>query len=262
MRVLVAEDDPFILNLLLFWLKQWNFEPVVAKTGLEAWSMLQFPDAPKLVLMDWMMPGLEGPQVLRLLRSKPPSAYSYVIMLTGSSDNGDVGRAFAAGADDYMVKPFNPEELHARLRVGKRIVDLNSQLLSAQEALRFEARHDHLTGLMNRAAVFEALHREFERASRQDAYVSVILADLDHFKKINDTYGHIAGDLVLRAAAETIKNTTRVYDSPGRYGGEEFIIVVPFCNLEGARIEAERIREALANTRVTIPQGELTVTTS
>jgi diguanylate cyclase (GGDEF)-like protein len=152
-----------------------------------------------------------------------------------------------AGADDYLTKPFIAHELRVRLRAGRRILDLQSQLMSAREALRVQATHDSLTGLPNRGAILDVLQTELSRAARERRPVSVLMSDIDRFKSVNDTRGHQAGDDVLREAAQRMKAAVRGYDSVGRYGGEEFLIVLPGCDAEGARAQAERIRESFSS---------------
>jgi diguanylate cyclase (GGDEF)-like protein len=152
-----------------------------------------------------------------------------------------------AGADDYLTKPFNAHELRVRLHAGRRILDLQEELLKAREALREQATHDGLTGLLNRTGILEKLDEELSRASRTGTPVSVLMADLDLFKSINDTCGHLVGDAVLREAARRLKTAARRYDSVGRYGGEEFLIVLPGCNAAEAAIQGERMRQAIGS---------------
>ena len=162
-----------------------------------------------------------------------------------------------AGADDYIPKPFDPQELKVRLRAGRRILDLQAELLSARETLHYQATHDGLTGLLNRSAALDALRNELERANRQASPLCLMLADLDHFKNINDSYGHSVGDAVLCEATRRMRSSVRAYDSVGRYGGEEFLFILPGCDIENARRQSERLRigvtgETIELTRITI----------
>jgi diguanylate cyclase (GGDEF)-like protein len=246
LRVLAAEDNPVIQTVLQTMLTWWGYHPVVARDGLEAWDILQQHDAPRLALVDWMMPGLEGVELCRRIRAAAREPYTYILLLTGRTESHDLVEGMDAGADDYLTKPFNAHELRARLRAGTRIIQLQEQLLQAREALRHQAMHDGLTGLLNHAAVLEALENELSRARRENQPLSLAICDLDRFKQINDSYGHPAGDLVLQEAARRLKAAVRCYDPVARYGGEEFLVVLAGCDGESARIQAERIREAIA----------------
>jgi diguanylate cyclase (GGDEF)-like protein len=188
--------------------------------------------------------------------------YTYILLLTGKGSKGETIEGLDAGADDYVVKPFDEHELQVRLRAGKRIVDLQMDLLRAREELRERANKDLLTMLPNRAAVFAALEKELSRCHRDHRTVGVILLDIDHFKKINDTYGHFAGDAVLRETAARLRLNMRPYDHVGRYGGEEFLIVLPNVDLEQAAHQAERLRAKLSASSMMVDGGEMQVSAS
>jgi diguanylate cyclase (GGDEF)-like protein len=226
--------------------KKWGYEPVVACDGKEAWEILQKEGAPQLAILDWVMPQLTGPEVCRLTRQQQKDTYTYMLLLTSKNQREDLIEGMDAGADDYVTKPFNHHELQVRLRAGRRIVDLQSELLVTQAALRQQATHDSLTKVYNRSSIFEVLDRELVRAERENLPVGLALLDIDFFKSVNDTYGHIAGDAVLREAARRIKTTIRSYDSLGRYGGEEFLIILPGCDEACTRSQSDRIRRNLA----------------
>jgi diguanylate cyclase (GGDEF)-like protein len=172
--------------------------------------------------------------------------YQYIILLTGRTEAQDLVEGMEAGADDYLTKPFNAQELRVRLRAGMRILRLQSELLATREALRQQATHDALTGLLNRGAIIEMLDREAARMERARQPLAVLLADFDEFKRFNDTYGHMAGDVILREGAQRMKGVIRGYDALGRYGGEEFLMVMPASDAQMARSQAERLREAIA----------------
>ena len=246
MTALIAEDNPVFQTMLRNMLVKWGYEPVMARDGNEAWRVLESPDAPRLAILDWMMPGVDGVQLCQRVRAAGREPYLYILLLTARTQSQDLVDGMEAGADDYLTKPFNAHELRVRLRAGRRILDLQEELLRAREALREQATHDALTGLLNRAAVLEALSNELERAGREGHPVSLLIADLDHFKRVNDTYGHMVGDCVLRESARRMRSVTRRYDSLGRYGGEEFLIVLPGCDCAAGRAEAERLRDAIA----------------
>ena len=246
MPVLVAEDNPIFQTMLRSMLTKWGYAVEIARDGVEAWEALQKQNAPRLAILDWMMPGLDGVEVCRRLRGTLREPYAYVLLLTARTTSEDLVEGMDAGADDYLTKPFNAHELRVRLRAGRRIIALQEQLLRAREALREQATHDGLTGLLNRVALLETLQAECARANREQEPLAVLLIDVDHFKRVNDTHGHLAGDAVLREAARRMKATVRRYDTVGRYGGEEFLIVIPGSEPLTARAEAERIREVFA----------------
>jgi len=262
MRILAAEDNPVFQTMLRSMLTKWGYDAVIARDGNEAWKILESENAPRLALLDWMMPGMDGVEICRRIRAAGREPYIYILLLTARADSQDLVEGMEAGADDYLTKPFNAHELRVRLRAGCRILDLQEQLLLAREALREQATHDALTGLLNRASILETLQNELARAGRQGHPVALLMADLDHFKQINDTWGHLAGDAVLRDVARSMKSAIRRYDAIGRYGGEEFLIVLPGCDGPAARAQAERLREAVAAEPLVATGESLRVTCS
>lgn len=262
MRVLVAEDDRVSRAILKLNLEKWGYEVVVCTDGLQAWSELQKPDAPRMAILDWMMPGMDGIQVCRAVREQSAQPYVYVLLLTAKSLKEDLLAGLNAGADDYLTKPMDPQELELRLRAGRRILDLQSELISAREGLHIQATQDSLTGVLNRRAVLETLQSELVRAIRQHFSLGVILADLDHFKSINDTHGHAAGDAVLCEAARRMVSALRPYDRLGRYGGEEFLIVAPGCGPDDVIGVGERLRLALLEEPVQTRSGTIELSAS
>ena len=261
-RVLAAEDNPIFQSMLRNLLKRWGYEPVIARDGKEALRILQSEDAPRLAVLDWMMPGTDGVEVCRQVRAANREPYIYILLLTSRADSQDLVDGMDAGADDYLTKPFKAPELRVRLRAACRILDLQAELLHAREALREQATHDGLTLLFNRTAIMEVLGNEIARAERERQPLALLMVDLDRFKHINDTYGHLDGDAVLREAARRMKAAGRCYDSIGRYGGEEFLIVLPGCNAADAHAQAERVRESLASAPFAAGSGALDVTCS
>lgn len=260
--VLIAEDDPIFRRVLENWLKKWNYRVTSLENGLDAWSVLQQKDAPQMAVLDWMMPGLDGIELCRRIRSHEGGPYKYVLLLTAKGSKEDVVAGLEAGADDYLTKPFDVNELRARVRAGKRILELQSALLRVQNELQFESAHDHLTGLWNRGAIMGLLHRETQRSLRTGKPLGVIMADLDHFKHINDSYGHPVGDVVLREVAHRILASVRNYDYVGRYGGEEFLIVLSECSPSDLAVSAERMRACVSKKPFETEAGSIPVTLS
>jgi two-component system cell cycle response regulator len=248
MKILLADDEPIARTMLEHWLAGWGYEVTLARDGESALQALKDDPELRLLVVDWVMPKKDGIEVCKAIRSGPQEPYVYIVLLTAKDDKSDIIAGLDAGADDYLVKPCNPLELKVRLRAGRRVIELQEQLVKARESLRFEAMHDSLTGLLNRGAVLEQLTKELVRASRRGAPVSVLMGDLDHFKNINDTFGHAAGDAVLRETARRLKAGMRAYDSVGRLGGEEFIAVLPECDAKTGLSVAQRLCRSLADT--------------
>ena len=262
MKILIADDDAVARRLLEALLKKWGYDVLVAGDGAEALAVLQRPEPPPLAILDWMMPAVDGVEVCRRVRERTGEPYIYVFLLTAKDGKAAMVHGLEAGADDYLTKPFDQAELQVRLRAATRVLDLQAALIAARERLRDQATHDGLTGLWNRPAILEELERELARDRRQGTATTVVMADLDHFKRINDTYGHLAGDEVLREIASRMRASVRKYDSVGRYGGEEFLIVAPGCDTECARGLTEGIRGQIADAPVTFGGCLLPVTIS
>ena len=262
MRILIADDDPVSLHALRARLTQWGFDVVTCADGNEALGILQAEAAPRLAILDWMMPNRNGVDVCGDIRALGRDDYIYIILLTAKDRKEDLLAALEAGADDYLAKPYDPAELKARLRTGQRILQLQGELIAARDALRIRAAHDPLTGLWNRGAIEEIVHHELGRSHREGKSLSLGIADLDHFKQINDTYGHAAGDAVLLEATRRLQQSLRIYDFLGRYGGEEFLIVLPGCDADTASLVAERLRGSISESAFMLRETSLRVTIS
>ncbi len=222
---------------------------------------MQEEDPPRLLLLDWEMPILNGIELCQRICEKETNDPPYIILLTSRSESIDIVAGLQAGSNEYIAKPFVNTELQARLQVGERMLKLQAELNQAREDLAFQADHDVLTGLMNRRAVMRSLEKEISRAQRTQEALCIALCDIDHFKEVNDTYGHLAGDLVLQEVAEHMIATLRPYDHIGRYGGEEFLIVL---NARSDQVlnTFERLRRATAEKQFVIEQTTLSITMS
>jgi len=255
LRILVAEDDPFSRSLIEKTLRKWGYEVQVVSDGLQALEALQREDGPSLAIVDWLMPGLDGLELCRRVRQVDSKRPTYIIVLTARRGVDELVEAMEAGADDFVTKSFDVRELRVRVRAGERTVRL-------EESLRRLAARDVLTDLHNRRSILELLEVELARAKRQNAAVSVIMADIDHFKRVNDVYGHADGDVVLAEVARRLELGVRQYDAVGRYGGEEFLVVLPGASRRQTAEIAERLRAGVASPPVKLSRGKVVVTSS
>jgi two-component system cell cycle response regulator len=265
MRILIADDSIVSRHLLEATLRKWGYEITIACDGLEAWNLLQEDNAPRLAILDWVMPGLTGPEVCKRVRENlrdKEASYTYILLLTSKSQREDLIEGMESGADDYLTKPFDQHELKVRLRAGTRIIDLQRELVAAREELREQATKDFLTRIWNRSSILDILQREMTRADRERRPVGLVLADLDRFKSVNDSHGHFAGDAVLREFTRRMLASMRPYDSIGRYGGEEFLLVLPGCDEHCTAGQAERLRAALAAEPMLLNETRLIITAS
>ena len=262
MKILIAEDEPVSRRMLQGVLTRWGYEVISVEDGNAAWERLNTADAPRIALLDWMMPGQNGIDVCREMRRHRPEPYTYILLLTAKDAKESVVEGLESGADDYLTKPFHFEELKARLRVGLRLLELEDTLVQAREAMRFKATHDALTRVWNRGAILEMLDREINRSQREGLSLGILIGDLDHFKAVNDTHGHLAGDSVLQEVTRRIQAAIRLYDAVGRYGGEEFLILLPGCDAAATMDKAEQLRNAIVQRPIETPAGLLRVTIS
>jgi two-component system cell cycle response regulator len=257
MKALVADDDTASRLLLQKVLAKWGYEVITASSGDEAWKILTCDDPPDLAVLDWMMPELDGVEVCRRIRALELSSPPYLLLLTSRGDKHDIATGLESGASDYVQKPFDHDELRARLLVGRRFAELNRKLLDVQAELRRQALTDPLTHIMNRRAIIGRLSEEMARAPRQNLPLSIGALDIDFFKSVNDRFGHAGGDAVLQTVVSRASKALRPYDAIGRIGGEEFLIVMPGVGPRDAEVVLERLRRAVGDTPM-VAQGEPT----
>jgi diguanylate cyclase (GGDEF)-like protein len=260
--VLVVDDSPVQRLILKNCLLDRGFQPIVVEDGEKALAVLQTPDAPRLMILDWGLPGMSGLEVCQCIRGSKAERYTYILMLTSKSDAAHVVAGLESGADDFVRKPFDPAELGARLATGCRILQLEEQLVTARDELHRVAMYDSLTGLLNRGAILDYLRREIARTSRLQKTVGVMILDLDHFKGVNDTFGHLAGDQALKRVGNLLQSNFRSYDAAGRFGGEEFLVVLPNCGYTALTLRAEMVRLSMASLQLEFDGRPCSLTTS
>jgi diguanylate cyclase (GGDEF)-like protein len=261
MKILIAEDDQISSRILEKNLTDWGYQAVLARSGQEAWDSLRDADL-RMAILDWMMPGMDGIEICRKIRLRKKYNYTYIILLSAKDRKQDIIAGLSSGADDYMTKPVNFLELKARLQTGRRIVDLEDKLLLIQNQLKDIASRDSLTKLWNRAEIIKFLREELERGQRERKPTGVIMLDIDHFKKINDFYGHHIGDMAILFIVSRLKKKVRKSDKIGRYGGDEIIVILPNCGTHEITIVAERLRAAVARRSIKTETGTIPLTIS
>lgn len=261
MKVLVADDDPGSLLVARAAVERSGHECLTAADGDEAWALF-VEHQPDVVVTDWMMPGLDGLALCLAIRSRESDLYTYVVLLTSQGSRDDVLAGLEAGADDYVTKPLDPFVLHARLLVALRVTTLHADLAHYRKVLSEQARTDPLTGLHNRLKLSEDLEQLHSRSLRYTEHYCVAMCDVDNFKRYNDIYGHQAGDLALRAVATALVDNARTSDSVYRYGGEEFLLVLPHQTGHGAKALMERALDTVHGLEIIHsgdPTGRLTL---
>jgi diguanylate cyclase (GGDEF)-like protein len=252
MRVLVADDEPTSRLLAKRAVERLGHECAVAADGTAAWQLLQEHPVDVLIT-DWMMPGIDGPELCRRVRARNDDDYTYILIMTSLDTDTDVVTGMQSGADDYLIKPLDPFSLQTRLIAAQRVTELHQQLAQAKAALANLARTDPLTQLNNRLRLHEDLTAVHERARRSGRPYSIAICDVDKFKDYNDTYGHLQGDDALRRVAHTIRQRIRAADAAYRYGGEEFLILLPDTATPGAITAMEHLRQNIQHLNITHP---------
>lgn len=246
MKVLLVEDDCIACLALDSVLRQCNCEVQTVHDGWSALRAFEADNGPRIAILDWVIPGLDGHELCRMIRQVYSQSYCYIVMLTARGEKRDIVAGLESGADDYLVKPVDFDELKARIGTARRILDMQDHLIASRDSFREQAMHDSVTGLWNRTVIDDTLRREWKRLQRQEGPIGVIVADIDQFKRINDTFGHPTGDRVLTEVAQRMSATLRPYDAIGRYGGDEFLIVLPNTDARETFAVADRLRHAVA----------------
>ena len=260
MKILIADDEPTSLMMMGRMLRQSGYEVSTACNGTEVVEEVLDANGPRLLLLDWMMPELSGPEVCQAIRTEARNSYVYIILLTARDTKDDLVRGLEAGADDYLTKPCHPDELRARLRTGQRVLHLEDRLIEARNQMQTRATYDALTSLLNRGAILERLAARVSHPPPQPC--AVILCDVDHFKSVNDTHGHPVGDEVLREVAQRLQRLAGNADAAGRYGGEEFLLVLDHCAQDHVQQRAEEVCAAIRSTPIQTSAGPLSITIS
>jgi diguanylate cyclase (GGDEF)-like protein len=249
MKILVADDDSISRRLMQHTLQRFGYQVVLAENGRRAAEILSGVEGPRLALVDWMMPELDGPGLCREVRHlHRDGAYIYILLLTSKQSRDNIVAGLEAGADDYITKPCQPAELRARLNTGRRILSLEEKLVRAREEMRFKATHDALTAIWNRGTILSLAARELARSARENKPTSILLCDIDHFKLVNDNYGHLVGDSILQEVAKRLAASVRPYDAVGRYGGEEFLIVLRDCDSSSLAFRCDEVRHGISES--------------
>lgn len=262
MKILIADDSQVSRTVLMKRLSTLGYEMVIAEDGLQALEVLSSDDPPEIAVLDWMMPGMEGIDVCRRVRESGSDRYTYIVIVTMKEKAEEIAEGLAAGADDFIVKPFQPIELDARIRVGERLVRYAERLRRANADLAQIARTDELTSMYNRGAILERLEEEHSRHRREGRALSVLMVDVDSFKPCNDAHGHAAGDAVIRMVGDALQGACRIYDTVGRYGGDEFLMLLPAAEADNALTVAERVRERVEAGAVTVGGVRISMTVS
>ena len=262
MKILVADDASTMRVLLLSGLTRLGYQVEIVSSGDDAWTALHQPEAAEMAILDWMMPGMTGIDICRKLRERNDAPYVYTILLTGMDTADNLEAGLAAGADDYLTKPFKTAELDARLRTGRRFLQLRRELLAAQTEIDYLSNRDSLTSLWNRRMILARLDEELARALPENGSLGVILLDIDHLKRINHTWSDAEGDQVLQQVAARLTESIGADDSVGRFGGEEFLILARARNMYETVMLAERIRKAILDAPILSARGPITVSAS
>ena len=258
----MAEDDPAFLRLFQACLIEWGYKVTSVKDGRKALRVLRGREAPRLAILDWTMPGMNGIDICREVRKQTRKPHTYILLSTAKVKKQDVAEGLQSGADDYLIRPYNPHELRARLRAGRRILDLREQLLSAYRLIEAQLAVDPLTGVWSRNVILDILKRQLTFSSQSDSPMSLVIAHIDHFRDITASFGPLAGDAVLREVGKRFRAALRPPDSIGRSEANEFVMVLPACDAPTAASLAEKFRARAHRPPVDTSEGMVPVTVS
>ena len=259
-RVLLADNSPRCDEIAQY-LRDWSYSPVVVSSGADALDSIDGNDAPRLVVLRWQLPEMTGPEICFQSRHRDSDSYTYFILIAPNSDCGRIN-GFNSGADSVLFEGFDKNELRVRLTAGDRILQLEDRLKAANEMIRCQATRDHLTGIHNRRSVMDQIEIEITRSRRGKSPLGLIIIDIDEFKSVNDDYGHPIGDHALQHTAHNISKSTRPFDIVGRYGGDEFIVVLPDADAAATSAVADRIVRAAMENPLRIENRDIQVTLS
>ena len=256
MKILIVDDERMQRRIVEKTLNRIGYDVVPVNNSDTAWQHIE-DEGIRFVITDWEMPDINGVQLIQKIRTAELPRYIYIILLTSKDKVDDVVEGLLAGADDYLTKPFDPRELEARVAVGERLLTLEDNLVTARNQLEQLAMVDSLTGLMNRRAIYKFGRAELERARRESTALSVIFLDVDKFKSVNDQYGHLTGEEVLKAISQTILERSRSYDGIGRWAGDEFLVILPGVSAVNAEKATKRILDGISALNLALPDGSL-----
>lgn len=262
MKVLIADDSPTARFALRRNLTEWGYEVVEASDGEKAWMILNHKHPPRIAVLDWMMPGMDGVEICRLLQKRNNGPFVYTILLTSKNEQQDLVYGLESGAHNFQSKPYSPIELRSHINVGKRLIEADDKIKEYAEQMARLAITDPLTGICNRRHFFQCAEDELLRAQRYERPMSVLLMDIDNFKNINDTFGHAAGDETLVTMSRTCENSLRQNDLFGRLGGEEFGTVMPETGILKSTEVAERLRMTLGDLCISFEGNAIRFTVS
>lgn len=247
MKILIAEDDRISCLAIEAFLHRWEFEVETVHDGWSALRAFESDDPPRIAILNWMISGLNGPELCQMIHNDATRPYCYLLLLAPRGEKRHFIDGMEAGADDYLAKPVDFWELKARITTARRLLEMQDQLIASKEMLRQQAMHDSLTGLWNRAVIVDSLRREWRRSQRKGTSIGVVMADIDQFRRINESHGQGVGDIVLGEVAQRICSFLRPYDAIGRYGDDELLILLPEVDPTETYAIAERLRYAVAS---------------
>jgi diguanylate cyclase (GGDEF)-like protein len=262
MKILLADSDPLSRQQLELMLQEWKYEVASCANGLEAWNVIQSKECPELLIISDKLAGLDALEICRRTRKLGKPRYIFILLSVVRTKLEQTIQESEHCVDDYIVMPYCPQELKLRLRGARRFLDARRELNEARDFLKLISHHDFLTGLLSRSAILEQLQVEMLRFYREYKKLSIALACIDDFQRINDVYTHISGSKIISQTAKRLQSTIRTYDSIGRYGEVQFLIISPGCDQDGALSQAKRLLASVNKQPIDISEGLIPVTVS